>query len=165
MAFEPVNIRDLGNPVRMIADEWALLSAGTPENWNTMTVSWGGLGELWGFEAAFVFVRPQRYTHEFLLAQEFFTLSFGAPKAALHVCGSRSGRDGGKLALAGLTAAGNGAGAVWPAEAKQVLICQKAAIQKMDPAGFLDPGIAGCYPQEDYHTVFVGKVIDVRERR
>ena len=33
------------NPVKLIADDWALVSAGTPEDWNTLTVSWGGIGE------------------------------------------------------------------------------------------------------------------------
>ena len=50
------------NPVKLIADDWALVSAGTPEDWNTLTVSWGGIGELWGRDVAFIFIRPQRYT-------------------------------------------------------------------------------------------------------
>ena len=28
--------------------KWALLTAGTMEKFNTMTISWGGLGTLWG---------------------------------------------------------------------------------------------------------------------
>jgi flavin reductase (DIM6/NTAB) family NADH-FMN oxidoreductase RutF len=32
---------------------------------NTMTVSWGGAGILWGKQVAFVFVRPQRHTFSF----------------------------------------------------------------------------------------------------
>ena len=42
------------NPVKLIADDWALVSAGTPEKWNTLTVSWGGIGELWGRDVAFI---------------------------------------------------------------------------------------------------------------
>ena len=46
------------NPVKLIAEDWALVSAGTPESWNTMTVSWGGVGELWGRDVVFIFIRP-----------------------------------------------------------------------------------------------------------
>ena len=28
--------------------EWALLTAGTIEKFNSMTISWGGVGTLWG---------------------------------------------------------------------------------------------------------------------
>ena len=44
--------------------KWALLTAGTKDSFNTMTVSWGGLGTLWGKPAASVYVRSSRYTHE-----------------------------------------------------------------------------------------------------
>ena len=33
---------------------WALLTAGTEENYNTMTISWGGMGTLWGKRVATV---------------------------------------------------------------------------------------------------------------
>ena len=57
------------NPVKLIADDWALVSAGTPEKWNTLTVSWGGIGELWGRDVAFIFIRPQRYTKKLFYNQ------------------------------------------------------------------------------------------------
>lgn len=41
-----------------------------------MTVSWGGLGELWGKDVAFIFIRPQRYTYEFIERENYFTMSF-----------------------------------------------------------------------------------------
>ncbi len=31
------------NPFTKIGKEWMLITAGTPENCNTMTASWGGL--------------------------------------------------------------------------------------------------------------------------
>ena len=57
-----INIKELsGNFVKMISEDWALLTAGENDCFNTMTVSWGGIGELWGKDVCFVFVRPQRY--------------------------------------------------------------------------------------------------------
>ena len=43
-----------------------LITAGTKEKCNTMTASWGGLGVLWGGPVATVYIRPQRYTMEFV---------------------------------------------------------------------------------------------------
>ena len=53
------------NPVTLIGGEWALLTAGNKENgFNTMTGSWGHIGELWNKPTTVVYVRPQRYTKE-----------------------------------------------------------------------------------------------------
>lgn len=75
--FKEINVRELDrSPIQMISDDWALLTAGKEGDWNTMTVSWGGVGELWGKDVVFVFVRPQRYTLEFMEKYDEFTLSF-----------------------------------------------------------------------------------------
>ena len=159
MPYERIDIRDTENPVKLIADGWALLSAGTPEDWNTMTISWGGIGEIWGFEAAFVFVRPQRHTMQYLDAGEYFTLAFGLPKEAMALCGKISGKDGDKIVQAGLTAHAED-GAVWPEGARLAMVCRKAAKQALDPAGFIDPRIEKNY-SGDYHHVFVGEIVGV----
>ena len=56
--------------------KWALLTAGDKEKFNTMTISWGGLGTLWGKPVATVYVRKSRYTHEFMDREDYFTVSF-----------------------------------------------------------------------------------------
>ena len=49
MQFQEIDIREIKeNAIRLIRDEWALITAGDQKKWNTMTVSWGGIGELWG---------------------------------------------------------------------------------------------------------------------
>ncbi|MCL2299726.1 MAG: flavin reductase [Firmicutes bacterium] len=165
MPYEQIGIREIDNPVKLIADGWALLSAGAPGDWNTMTVSWGGVGELWGFDAAFIFVRPQRYTLKYLDANECFTLSFGLPRETMALCGKISGRDCDKIARAGLTAhqevtPSGECEAVWPEGAKLAVVCRKAAKQAIDPAGFIDPRIEGNY-KGDYHQMFVGEIVGV----
>ena len=57
-----------------------LITAGMKEKCNTMTASWGGLGVLWGGPVATVYIRPQRYTLEFVENSEFFT----CPSLARH---------------------------------------------------------------------------------
>ena len=161
MSFKEINIRQIDqSAVKMINDEWALVTAGSEEKWNTMTVSWGGLGELWGRDAAFIFIRPQRYTREFVEKSEFFTLSFfrGKYKKELSLCGSKSGRDIDKAAATGLTPVFK-EGAVYFEQAETVLVCRKIAFQDLDPAGFLDESIEENYPSKDYHRMYVGEIL------
>ena len=45
---------------RKFDKQWALVTAGTPEHYNTMTISWGGLGTLWRRPVATVYVKKNR---------------------------------------------------------------------------------------------------------
>lgn len=87
-----------------IGKEWMLVTAGTPEKFNMMTASWGGTGILWGKPVAFIFIRPERYTYEFIEKGDKLTLSFlGEAHREIHkICGSQSGRDIDKVAASGL---------------------------------------------------------------
>lgn len=64
------------NPFSLIGEEWMLIGAGTPEDWNAMTASWGGLGVLWNCNVATCYVRPTRHTFSYMEGSERFTLSF-----------------------------------------------------------------------------------------
>ena len=64
------------NVFDLIGEQWMLITAGDKKNFNTMTAAWGGLGFLWKEPAATIFIRPQRYTYEFVEKYEDFTLSF-----------------------------------------------------------------------------------------
>jgi flavin reductase (DIM6/NTAB) family NADH-FMN oxidoreductase RutF len=166
-----------GSPAGRIGDEWMLITAGnitgddtmgddTTGNWNTMTASWGGLGKLWGRDAAFIFIRPSRYTRLFADAASLFTMSFFDVKyrKALALCGEKSGRDFDKAAEAGLTPIvfGNGkaAGAIGFREASEIIVCRKIYTHDFDPAQILDPAVkTACYPQDDYHRMYIGEVV------
>ena len=64
------------NVFSLIGDQWMLVTAGTAERCNPMTASWGGLGVLWRKNVATIYIRPQRYTFEFLEREPGFSLSF-----------------------------------------------------------------------------------------
>ena len=100
----PVDMLDM-NPFTKIGKEWALLTAGNKQESNTMTISWGGVGVLWGKNVVYVFVRDSRYTKELIDAGDFFSLTFVSDqyRDALNYCGSHSGRNEDKIANAGLT--------------------------------------------------------------
>lgn len=161
--MKEIGIRELKeNFVSMISDQWALLTSGNIQNYNMMTVSWGGIGELWGKDVCFVFVRPQRYTFEYMEKNEYFTLSFygGEYKKELGICGSKSGRDTDKTALTGLTPIEVG-DTVSFKESKVTVLLRKIAYQDMKPDGFLAPEIMGNYKLNDFHRTYVGEIIKV----
>ncbi|MBQ6947370.1 MAG: flavin reductase family protein, partial [Clostridia bacterium] len=49
-----------------IGKDWMLITAGTAENCNTMTASYGGFGILFSKTVAHIYVRPQRHTYSFI---------------------------------------------------------------------------------------------------
>ncbi len=164
--MKEINVRDIKeNAVSLIADGWGLVTAGTAEKFNTMTVSWGGIGEIWGKDAVFIFIRPQRYTYEFLEKEDVFTLSFYGDefKDALKICGSKSGRDVDKADATGLTPLFTD-GTVTFEQAKYTLVCRKMASQFIDPKGFEDANIENNYHSGDYHKVYVGEILKVYTR-
>lgn len=160
--IDPMEIR--GNTFRRIGRDWMLVTAGHSNRFNTMTASWGGMGVLWNTNVCFIFVRPGRYTREFIEEEKYFSLSFFPEgyRRALQYCGSHSGRDGDKAAAAGLTPVFD-AQAPYFGESSLSLICRKMYSQDIDPSRFLDPAIAGNYPAEDYHRMYVGEIVKVLE--
>lgn len=158
--FKEINIREIKKSVQeMISDDWMLITAGDEKGWNTMTASWGALGEIWGKDAAFAFIRPQRYTLGFVENSGKFTLSFfdGGYKEEMKICGSKSGRDIGKAAATGLKPLFTDSTTAIE-QAKVILVCRTMAVQQIDPAGFTDESIMKWYPEMDFHKVFIGEI-------
>jgi len=157
----PTEIKD--NPIQLIGKEWMLVTAGTPEDFNTMTASWGSLGELWFKPVCFCFIRPQRHTCGFMEKGEAFTLSFfdEAFRPQLNFCGSRSGRDTDKVSECGFTPANAANGSVYFEEARMVLECRKLYFQDLEPANFIDSSIMKNYPKNDFHRMYVGEITRV----
>ncbi len=160
--LKEINIKNADfNPVKQFSENWALLTAGSTDSYNTMTVSWGAMGELWGKDVALVFVRPERYTYEFMEKNDCFTLSFfgGEYKKELGFCGSKSGRDYDKAKETGLSPISVDGRSVAFDEAKCVLLLKKIALQDMDKEGFIDDGISEYYNGMGLHRTYVGEIV------
>lgn len=143
--------------------DWALVTAGTAERCNTMTIGWGGLGTLWNKPVCTVYVKPCRYTHRFLEEHEYFTVSFFPEqyKPALALLGRKSGRDGDKITESGLTLLPLEEGTVTFAQAEKTLVCRKIYRQDLDPAAMPPEIVQKYYTEEAPHTMFVGEVVRV----
>lgn len=151
------------NPFASIGEQWMLITAGTKENCNTMTASWGGLGIMWGLPVATAYIRPQRHTHAFVEEQNYFTLCFfpEEQRSNLAYCGRVSGRDEDKIAHCGFTVTEAECGAPYFAEAELVLVCRKVYCQSMTPDCFTDPSLNGkWYPKKDYHDMYLGEIVE-----
>ena len=154
------------NVFSAIGDQWMLITAGTAERCNTMTASWGGLGVMWGAPAATCYIRPQRYTKEFVDREDFFTLSFFGEehRKALQLCGSKSGREVDKVKECGFTVQTAECGAPYFQEAGVVLVCRKRFAQPMDPDCMPQEIKTKWYPEKDYHTLYIGEIIEAYVR-
>lgn len=158
------------NVFEQIGKKWMLVTAGTKEKNNTMTASWGGLGWLWNKPVAFVFIRPERYTHGFIEQSDRLTLSFYPEnlRKALQLCGSKSGRDTDKVAETGLTPCVIETGAVTFAEAEITLDCRKIFKTSMQTDNFIDKEILNCWyndkPGGSLHDVYVVEIESVYEK-
>ncbi len=138
---------------------WALLTAGERERFNPMTISWGGLGTLWGKPVVTVYVKPIRYTHEFLEQSDYFTVSFYPEtfRRALALCGSLSGRDCDKVKRADLTPVFLEHGVTFEG-AERTIVCKKLYTQSMELGAMPEEAVAQYYRDEPAHTMFIGEV-------
>ena len=132
------------DPFTKIGKEWALLTAGSKDKANTMTISWGGVGVLWGKNVAFL---SEKY------------------RDALNYCGSHSGRDEeDKISAAGLTLTSRHS-IPFIDEGNMVLLCEKMSATRLTEDSFLMPEIAKKWSTDhDMHTMYIAEIIDILAR-
>lgn len=159
--FKEINVGEYEcNPFHMIGRQWMLVTAEKEGKVNTMTASWGGMGVMWGMNVAYVVLRPQRYTKEFVDNAESFSLSFfdSSFQKSLGYLGKVSGRDEDKIAKSGLTVIPKN-GVPCFEEAETVLICKKLFAQPYNEESFLDKDILKkWYPDNDLHTLYIAEI-------
>ena len=154
------------NPFHMIGKEWMLVTAEKDGKVNTMTASWGGVGIMWGKPVAYVFIRPQRYTKEFVDREDTFTISVLGKdyRKALNYCGTVSGKGSDKIKDAGLTPYYTD-GPAGIEEADMIMVCRKMYHDEIKPECFDAPeNDVKWYPEKDYHTMYIAEVLKVLVR-
>lgn len=153
------------DPFTLIDKDWMLITAEKEGKVNTMTASWGGVGIIWNKKVAYIFIRPQRYTKEFVDASQRFSLSVlpDSYRKELTYLGRVSGRDEDKIAKTGLKVAYE-EGVPYFEESKYVLICRKLYAQDLKGECFIDKSLdPKNYPTQDYHTMYVAEIEEVLE--
>lgn len=159
--FKKIRIEEFDySAARLIGKDWLLVTGEADGKANAMTASWGGLGVMWGKNVAYIVLRPQRYTKEFIDKAERFTLSvFGEDKKQMMgYFGSVSGRDEDKIAKSGLTVVSEN-GCTYYEEAKYVMVCRKLYAQVMTSDSFIDKSCdKQWYGAGDYHTMYIAEI-------
>ena len=169
--MKEISYKDLSfNPFTRISDEWMLISAGDENGYNTMTASWGHLGAIWGHgggtPTAVVYIRPTRYTKEFVDKHDKFTISFLSKdyKKQLAYLGSHSGRDEDKIKNCGLNVEFID-GTTYIKEADTVLVCKVLYKQWLKEENFVEKDlIEDNYPKKDFHMMYIGRIEKVLVR-
>ena len=167
MKLHPVEPRELfPELLRAFGTRNALLTAGGRETCNTMTIGWCQAGRLWGLQTCTVYVRPERYTYQFMEDQAYFTVSVLPKdmKNAMALCGTKSGRDMDKIKECGLTVRAGAGGAPFFEEAELVLVCRTLYAQDLEPACVLPAGEEKILPsygaKGGWHRVYTGEIVE-----
>jgi flavin reductase (DIM6/NTAB) family NADH-FMN oxidoreductase RutF len=153
------------NDLNNIIKQGILLTSGTIDDFNTMTIGWGFYGTIWRKDVFVCFVRPSRYTYEFMEKSDLFTISFYLPayREEISFLGSHSGRDIDKVKKVGFTPISIG-GSVSFEEAVKTHVCRKIYVQDLDFNALPDE-VKEIYYQNpnDTHRMYIGEILETHE--
>ena len=159
--MEPVDYLAMADDIVEKIKAGAFLTVRTGDLLNTMTIGWAAIGFCWRKPLFMVAVRDSRHTFGLIEQAADYTVSVpsGDLKKAIMYCGTKSGRDGDKLAACGLgTLAGQKVASPvidTPGIHFECRIIYKSA---MDPS-HLAPDLKSLYPEQDYHTLYFGEIV------
>lgn len=143
--------------------ENALLAAGDKSGCNAMTIGWCQTGRLWSLPVCTVYVRPERYTYQFMEKSAVFTVSVlpESAREAMAVFGTKSGRDLDKIKACGLTVRYGAGDAPFFEEAEKVLVCKTLFVQDMAPECVRDDRILAHYGAKGgWHRIYTGEILE-----
>ncbi|MBN2215471.1 MAG: flavin reductase [Bacteroidales bacterium] len=162
--FHRTNVKRLNdNFFKILDDEWMLVTAGRPGDFNMMTASWGTTGILWNMPVAICFIRPNRYTFQFAEKSDYYTLSFfeSSYRKILNICGTRSGRDIDKIRETGLVPVITEYENIGYEQARMVMECKILYADYLEERHFIISEIARKnYLSKDFHRFYIGEIVN-----
>ncbi|MDR0746122.1 MAG: DUF4468 domain-containing protein [Mediterranea sp.] len=152
-----------GNIIKMLSEDWMLITAGTKDKFNMMTASWGGLGVLYQKPVAICFINPTRYTYQLMEKDDTYTLTFytEAYRGALQYCGTNSGRDTDKVKGSGLSPITTPDGSQAFSEAWLIIECRKLVSQSITPEAISNEAVRNEWAGKQLHKMYIGEIINV----
>ncbi len=165
--WRKINPKQLNeNVFKTIGDDWVLITAGSPNDFNTMTAAWGTLGILWSRPVAICFIRPTRYTYSFMENSDTFSISFFGEehKEILNYCGTHSGRNVNKISETGLNPQKfdlpDDGETIGFQQSRLIICCKKIYAQDMTKDCFVDQSLVeDIYPKSDFHKLYAGEIL------
>lgn len=152
-----------GNFIKMVSNDWMLITAGNKEKFNMMTASWGGIGVLYNKPVAICFINPARYTYQVIENSDTYTLTFytEAYRDALKYCGSKSGRDEDKVKGSGLTPVETANGAMAFDQAWMIIECKKLVSQSISLDAINNKEEQSKRAAQPMHKMYIGEILNV----
>ena len=149
-------------PFEIFNNDWALLTAGPLSKHNSMTNSWREMGTLWSKKVVTVYVKPIRYTYEFMEENDYFVLSFfdNQYKKSLALMGSKSGRDIDKDKEANLTPVEHNGVTIYK-EARMTIILKKIYHADLIKDNVPIEALETYYLKEKPHRMYIGEVVEI----
>lgn len=152
-----------GNIIKMLGEDWMLITAGNDQEFNMMTASWGGLGRLYEKPVAMCFINPTRYTYQLMEKNDTYTFTFytEAYRDALKFNGSNSGRNTDKVKGSNLTPITTPQGSKAFSEAWLIIECRKLVAQSLTPEAISNQEVKQEWSGKQLHKMFIGEIINV----
>ncbi len=163
MSLHEISIDELKlNPFDEISKNWFLVTSGDENSYNTMTASWGFMGEMWGKHVFETVVRHNRYTFGFMEKNDLFTISFFPEERhdVVKFCGAHSGRDCDKAKETGITPFYTDGTTAFN-EAKLVFVCRKLYAGDFDLEKLNETDREKWYGKDPVHKQFIGEILKV----
>jgi flavin reductase (DIM6/NTAB) family NADH-FMN oxidoreductase RutF len=144
----------------------SILTAGDKNHYNSMVIGWGTIGVGFAKPLFTVFVKPERYTYQFIDKSEIFTVSYIDEKLynKFMPYGTKSGKDINKEEVCGTHIKFLDDGGITFEEAVEVYVCKiiaKAHLTEEDVHQELVDMYKGnvkAYPTTKPHTMYVGEI-------
>lgn len=152
-----------GNIIKMLSQDWMLITAGNSAKFNTMTASWGGLGVLYNKPVAICFINPARYTYQLMESGDTYTLTFYTEtyRDALNYCGSVSGKDTDKIKGSGLTPITTPQGSMAFSQAWMIIECRKLVSQSISLDAINNAAEKEKRGAQPMHKMYIGEILNV----
>jgi len=138
--FKAIEAKDIPEDVfTLIGKDFAVLTAGKKELYNSMVAGWGGWGILFSKPTTFLMLRSSRYTLELMRKEQSYTMAFFDTEYKNDVMefGKQSGRDSDeKMRNTMLNAVETPTGNMSFKEAKLIIECKLVQVTTVSPEDY-----------------------------
>ena len=141
----------------------AVVTCGTVDNFRSLTVGWGMMGNVWGHpgSAITIYINPSRFTFEYMEKEEYFVVSFLPIEYRKDVItlGTKSGREVDKIALTNLVPKALERGVGFE-QSELTFVCRKISSQQFDINSVPKEVREGIYKSMEPHYMYIGYIED-----
>lgn len=164
MSIERIRYNQYSEEALKQIEKGAFLTVKDKDELNTMTIRWGSISYIWNRPIFMVAIRYSRHTYNLIENAKEFTVSIPLKdklEKELEYCGTKSGQEVNKFEECNLTPIeGQKISTPIIGECELHYECKVVYQQAMEP-DTLDESIKrGKYPNEDYHVLYFGEIVD-----